>query len=509
MFAGWTVLHSLSWVALAAGFLFVLLSLASGLLYVAEVIEEHSGLAKTVGKRLIYAEVVLFVLLYCVDGLPWHLVAVGIVAHLVYLQNFSRNWPTISLTSVTFIASCLLVLASHFLSFRHFSARSASVSHNNRYTHYNAYDSRRARHGGAATGESFLDVATYFAVCVWLVPFYLFLSLSANDNVLPSGGDTSSPSRRTSAAAGGQLHSPTLTVSKPSASPGSPALGRHQRQRSSMMKSALSSAFSLIPSVLRPSSLSAQLPMSDKPGAARWDVPRSPSPTYGFQPYNPQMQGSASGFSASAAVGASQEAKTRPQPLLRTSGSVVGPSSGGAAGTWESGTGSHPSSPTADGLGFSAAAPHSASGSGSGSGSGSALASLSLAPRGRFSAAHSAGGSAPTSPANSRFPGSAAAQGGAYLSNAAISAPGMARRNTTDRQGGMASLPPASPAGSFFPPGPAQAQVGAQPQGVGALGRRASEAVLHPGARTAPGAGGAMPRLQRRGTTDGYGSGAA
>lgn len=33
-----------------------------------------------------------------------------------------------------------------------------------------------------------MDIATYFGICVWLVPFYLFLSLSANDNVLPSAG---------------------------------------------------------------------------------------------------------------------------------------------------------------------------------------------------------------------------------------------------------------------------------------------------------------------------------
>jgi hypothetical protein len=33
---------------------------------------------------------------------------------------------------------------------------------------------------------SFGDVATFFGICVWLLPFYLFLSLSANDNVLPS-----------------------------------------------------------------------------------------------------------------------------------------------------------------------------------------------------------------------------------------------------------------------------------------------------------------------------------
>lgn len=33
-----------------------------------------------------------------------------------------------------------------------------------------------------------MDIATFFGICVWLVPFYLFLSLSANDNVLPSAG---------------------------------------------------------------------------------------------------------------------------------------------------------------------------------------------------------------------------------------------------------------------------------------------------------------------------------
>ncbi|BGP37179.1 erv26 super protein [Rhodotorula kratochvilovae] len=490
MFAGWSVLHSLSWVALAAGFVFVLLSLASGLLYVAEVIEEHSGLAKTVGKRLIYAEVVLFVLLYFVDGLPWHLVAVGIVAHI----NFSRNWPTISLTSATFIASCILVLASHFLSFRYFSARSASVSHNNRYTHYNAYDSRRGRPASGASGESFLDVATYFAVCVWLVPFYLFLSLSANDNVLPSAGETPNPSRRPSAAAGANPPSPTISVSKPAASPGSPSLGRHQRQRSSMMKTALSSAFGLIPSALRPSTLSAQLPLSDKAGAPRRDIPRSPSPTYSFQPYSPHVQGSASGFSSSAGVAASQAQKARPQPLLRTSSSALSPPSGGGGG-WGAGAGSNPSSPTVDGLGFTAALMHA---------SGSALASPSLGPRGgvgggRFPPSASGAATQPSSPANARFP---PGQGqGAY---AAAVAPGMARRNTTDRQG----VPPPSPGSAFF----AQGQRGAPPQapspGMGALGRRASEAVLRPGVGGAQGGAGTPPVL-RRGTTDGYAGGAA
>ncbi|GJN87867.1 hypothetical protein Rhopal_000822-T1 [Rhodotorula paludigena] len=430
-----TVLHVLSWLACIAGFVFVLLSLASGLLYVAEVIEEHSGLAKTIGQRLIYAttqaEIVLFCLLYFVDGLPWHLVA-----------NFSRNWPTISLTSVTFIASCIFVLASHFLSFRHFSARTAS-GHSGRYTHYNAYDPKRGRYGVSNHSESFLEVATFFAICVWLVPFYLFLSLSANDNVLPSAGESAAPSRRSSTAAkSGVPDSPTLRAQK---IPGSPGLGRHSRQRSSMMKTALSSAFSLVPSSLRPSTLSVQLPLSEKPNAPRRDIPRSPSPTYGFQPHSPNLQQSAQGtssaFSTSSASAVSAGVKARPQPLLRTSFG-----SGSNAGAW-----SQPGSPLAsgsggDGLGFStvaahspvspAAAPFSPSLASSYSALPSPNPSSNSAPRSRFAAPPPPG---PPSPAQARFapPLSAGAGGGARPSfahsvtaPASVSAPGMARRNT-------------------------------------------------------------------------------
>jgi Transmembrane adaptor Erv26 len=32
----------------------------------------------------------------------------------------------------------------------------------------------------------FADIATFFAICVWLAPLFLFLSLSAADNTLPT-----------------------------------------------------------------------------------------------------------------------------------------------------------------------------------------------------------------------------------------------------------------------------------------------------------------------------------
>lgn len=36
-------------------------------------------------------------------------------------------------------------------------------------------------------------IASYFGLCVWLVPFSLFVSLSAGDNVLPTMGTEPTP----------------------------------------------------------------------------------------------------------------------------------------------------------------------------------------------------------------------------------------------------------------------------------------------------------------------------
>jgi hypothetical protein len=140
--------------------------------------------------------IVLLVGLHFVDSLPLHLALLCIFSHLVYLQNFSRTWPSISLTSPAFIASCVLVIASHFVAFSHFSLRARGGSNSHGYNYGNGGGGtwgKQGRHGGWKNGrrldeDSFMDVATFFGVCVWLVPFYLFLSLSANDNVLPSSG---------------------------------------------------------------------------------------------------------------------------------------------------------------------------------------------------------------------------------------------------------------------------------------------------------------------------------
>lgn len=177
-----TLLHHLSYVGSIAAFLFMTLSLASGLLYISELIEEYSRMAKLIGQRGTYLVIALHASLYIFDSLPLPQTLFSILCHAVYLQNFSSAWPLISLSSFSFIASCILAVANHFTWFLYFSRVSREVRHS------------YSRHRGPATEiPGFADIATFFGVCVWLVPLFLFLSLSANDNALPTSGSSSGP----------------------------------------------------------------------------------------------------------------------------------------------------------------------------------------------------------------------------------------------------------------------------------------------------------------------------
>jgi hypothetical protein len=167
---------------------------ASGLLWISELIEENTRVAKLVGQRGIYVRcapapsaraadassqtiIALHLVLCYADALPFWKIAFSIACHAVYLRNFSPAWPVIALSSPSFVLSCLLVVADHFLWFFHF----AKLTQDARQRAHRVYG--RPVPGPPAPG--FADVATFFTVCIWLAPLFLFLSLSANDNALP------------------------------------------------------------------------------------------------------------------------------------------------------------------------------------------------------------------------------------------------------------------------------------------------------------------------------------
>ncbi|KAH6612652.1 transmembrane adaptor Erv26 [Boeremia exigua] len=169
------ILPALGYIGVILGFAFLTLAIASGLYYLSELVEEHTVFAKKLLTRLIYGVIGVQALLLLVDGFPIGLSALSIVSHGVYAQNL-RRFPIVKLTDPLFLLSCVLVLANHYFWFRHFSAPSPSA---NTYSNY-PYDRPDI--------PTFTEIASYFGLCVWLVPFALFVSLSAGENVLPSMG---------------------------------------------------------------------------------------------------------------------------------------------------------------------------------------------------------------------------------------------------------------------------------------------------------------------------------
>lgn len=176
------ILPLLGYSGLVLGFCFLTLSIASGLYYLSELVEEYSVLSAKVLRRLIYVVIAVQVLLLLVDSFPWHLTLLGIVSHAVYSTNL-RHFPIVKLSDPLFILSCVLVLLNHWLWFRFFSSPTAFQP--NRAS--DARD-RYAYSGYNYNQPSFTEIASYFGICVWLVPFALFVSLSAGENVLPSMG---------------------------------------------------------------------------------------------------------------------------------------------------------------------------------------------------------------------------------------------------------------------------------------------------------------------------------
>ena len=193
------------YLGLILGFLFLTLAIASGLYYLSEVVEEHSVLAKKILTRMIYAVIGIQVLLL-VDKFPLTLSVLSIGSHVVYMQNL-RRFPIVKLNDPIFLLSCGLVLVNHWLWFRHFSVPPRSSNFR-----YNYYEQQAM--------PTFTEIASFFGLNVWLVPFALFVSLSAGENVLPSMG---------SEYATGQGSSYMNPGREPSGANGLPTRGRHKR----------------------------------------------------------------------------------------------------------------------------------------------------------------------------------------------------------------------------------------------------------------------------------------
>lgn len=166
-------LQLLSIIGAILGFFLLVLSIASGLYYISELVEEHTEPTKRLLKKLIYSIMITFVLLMLFDKFPIKLTLFSVFSYYIYLQNLNK-FPYVELSSPLFLGSCVLVISNHFLWFNHF---------NNPYIP--PLEVRLRPDYVPPRIPSFLEICSFFGILVWLVPFALFVSLSAHDNLLP------------------------------------------------------------------------------------------------------------------------------------------------------------------------------------------------------------------------------------------------------------------------------------------------------------------------------------
>ncbi|XP_006820688.1 protein TEX261-like [Saccoglossus kowalevskii] len=150
-------IYLLSWVAMAMQICLITLSLAAGLYYVAELVEEYTVMAAKIIKVFLIFTTVVYIGLILFEEFPLKVTLTGLFSNIIY-SLLLRNFPFIELTEPVFLIGCVMVVVNHYLAFQYF----------------------------ASVWYPFGEVLSYFTICLWLVPFSFFVSLSANENVLPT-----------------------------------------------------------------------------------------------------------------------------------------------------------------------------------------------------------------------------------------------------------------------------------------------------------------------------------
>jgi hypothetical protein len=137
--------------------------LATGIYYLAELVEEYTRLTRKVLRYIILSVIAIHTLLLILDRLPVVCIAIGIAGHVFYYRLL-KTFPYITLTSPDFFASLGLLVASH-ISWIWFFMKDPRCAY-----------------------VSLEWLLAFMLVLVWLTPFVFFISLAANESVLPGGG---------------------------------------------------------------------------------------------------------------------------------------------------------------------------------------------------------------------------------------------------------------------------------------------------------------------------------
>lgn len=95
-------------------------TLAAGLYYIAELVEEYTVLAKKTISWLVLIVTSVYVFFIFFDHLPWSMVLCGLAAQATH-GLIMANFPYVKFASIPFIGAVSLLLVNHYLAFDYFT----------------------------------------------------------------------------------------------------------------------------------------------------------------------------------------------------------------------------------------------------------------------------------------------------------------------------------------------------------------------------------------------------
>ena len=150
-------MYVLSWISFVFIAMCLTISVAAGMYYVAELIEEYLTAAKRMIRYILITVTSCNIFLTVFETqFTWTVCSIGILSNIMYFFILS-GFPVIDFLSPTFLFSVILLIMHHYFAFTFFS------------NHY----------------FPFAEILAYFTIFVWLLPLCFVLSLTANDYVLP------------------------------------------------------------------------------------------------------------------------------------------------------------------------------------------------------------------------------------------------------------------------------------------------------------------------------------
>ncbi|XP_046656957.1 protein TEX261-like [Daphnia pulicaria] len=135
----------------------VTLAIAAGLYFLAELVEEYTSITSKIIRYMIWANLVIQFGLGIFESFPISLLLCNVIHQLCNL-SILKTFPYFILTSPSFILSLASLGLNHYWAFAFFGTKYFP----------------------------FLEVLAYFTISLWMIPFLFFVSLSANEYVLPT-----------------------------------------------------------------------------------------------------------------------------------------------------------------------------------------------------------------------------------------------------------------------------------------------------------------------------------